>query len=125
LGGQVISEIITLIPGSSGMRFNGLSFCFGSRGVRLFVVVDVLGHLPDLKRKKPIGITGLPDFLGTTYQNGENIPSGHKIYQMATKYTKWPQNIPNATKYTKCHKIYQLSIGKIYQMQQNIPNATK
>jgi hypothetical protein len=38
----------------------------------------------------------------------QNIPDGHKIYQMATKYTKWPQNMPNgikiyqmATKYTK------------------------
>jgi hypothetical protein len=39
---------------------------------------------------------------------GKNIPNDHKIYQMASKYTKWPQNIPNgrkiyqmATKYTK------------------------
>jgi hypothetical protein len=24
-----------------------------------------------------------------------------KIYQMATKYIKWPQNIPNGRKYTK------------------------
>jgi hypothetical protein len=23
----------------------------------------------------------------------QNIPNGHKIYQMATKYTKWPYNI--------------------------------
>jgi hypothetical protein len=34
-------------------------------------------------------------FLGTTYQNGKNIP------QMATKCTKWPQNVPNG------RKIYQ------------------
>jgi hypothetical protein len=39
---------------------------------------------------------GLPDFLGTTYQNGKNIPNDHKIgipndhkiYQMTIKYTK-------------------------------------
>jgi hypothetical protein len=34
---------------------------------------------------------GLPDFLGTIYQNGE-------------KYTKLPQNIPSS------HKIYQMVI---------------
>jgi hypothetical protein len=27
----------------------------------------------------------------------QNIPNGHKIYQMATKYTKWPQNIPTGS----------------------------
>jgi hypothetical protein len=34
----------------------------------------------------------------------QNIPNGHKIYQMATKYTKWPQNIPNG------HSIYQMAV---------------
>jgi hypothetical protein len=29
-------------------------------------------------------------FLGTTYQNGKNIPINHKIYQMGLKYIKWP-----------------------------------
>jgi hypothetical protein len=40
-------------------------------------------------------------FLGAKYQNvvkytetGENMPNGHKIYQMAVKLIKWPQNIP-------------------------------
>jgi hypothetical protein len=32
-------------------------------------------------------VSGLPD----TYQNGKNIPKTHKIYQMSTKYIKWPQ----------------------------------
>jgi hypothetical protein len=39
--------------------------------------------------------SGLPDFLGPKYQNGEkytklpqNIPNGHKIFQMVIKYTK-------------------------------------
>jgi hypothetical protein len=38
------------------------------------------------------GRAGLPDFFGTTYQNGEkytklpqNIPNGHKILSMAVK----------------------------------------
>jgi hypothetical protein len=26
-------------------------------------------------------------------KTGENIPNDHKIYQMATKYTKWLENI--------------------------------
>jgi hypothetical protein len=48
--------------------------------------------------------SGLPDFLGKIYQNGEkDIPNGHKIFQMVTKYTKWSQNIPNG------HKIYQMA----------------
>jgi hypothetical protein len=33
---------------------------------------------------------------------GRNIPNYHKIYQMALKYTNWPQIRPNV------HKIYQL-----------------
>jgi hypothetical protein len=37
-------------------------------------------------------------FLGTTYQNWENI------YQIAIKYTKGPQNIPNS------HKIDQVGV---------------
>jgi gamma-glutamyltranspeptidase len=31
---------------------------------------------------------GCQIFLGTTNQNGKNIPNDHKIYQLATKYTK-------------------------------------
>jgi hypothetical protein len=34
----------------------------------------------------------------------QNIPNCHKIYQIATKYTKLPQNIPNS------HKIYQMAV---------------
>jgi hypothetical protein len=38
-------------------------------------------------------------FLLVQYtKTGENIPNNHKIYQKATKYTKWPN----------CHEIYQL-----------------
>jgi hypothetical protein len=35
---------------------------------------------------------------------------GHKIYQMAIKYTKWPQKYQMAAKYTFGHKIYQMAI---------------
>jgi hypothetical protein len=37
-----------------------------------------------------IGKQGCQIFLGTTYPNGKNIPNNHKIYPMATNYTKWP-----------------------------------
>jgi hypothetical protein len=40
---------------------------------------------------------GCQIYLGTIYQNGENIPNGHKIYQSAIR----PENGPNG------HKIYQ------------------
>jgi hypothetical protein len=45
----------------------------------------------------------LPDFFGTTYQNGE-------------KYTKFPQNIPNGYKnIPNEHKIYQIVCAKALQ----------
>jgi hypothetical protein len=41
-------------------------------------------------------LQGCQIFLGTTYQHGEkytklpqNVPNGHKKYQMAVKYSKW------------------------------------
>jgi hypothetical protein len=35
---------------------------------------------------------GLPDFSWYKIpKTGKNIPNGHKIYQMAIKFTKWPQ----------------------------------
>jgi hypothetical protein len=42
----------------------------------------------------------LPDFSWYNVPNDENVPNDHKIYQNATKYTKWSENIPNG------HKIY-------------------
>jgi hypothetical protein len=40
-------------------------------------------------------------FVVQTYQNGKDvpndhtlIPNGHKLYQMAVKYSKWSKNIP-------------------------------
>jgi hypothetical protein len=45
---------------------------------------------------------GLPDFFGTTYPNGKiYIPNGHKMYQMAIRYTKKLSITPNG------HKMYQ------------------
>jgi hypothetical protein len=29
---------------------------------------------------------------------GKNVPNDHKVYQIATKYTKLPQNRPNGRK---------------------------
>jgi hypothetical protein len=37
----------------------------------------------------PVQVNGCQIFPGTTYQNGKNILNNHKIYQMATKYSKW------------------------------------
>jgi hypothetical protein len=56
---------------------------------------------------------------------------------METKYTKWPQNIPNDHKKTKWkqnipndRKTYYVNVSKIYlmttkYMKQNIPNGNK
>jgi hypothetical protein len=33
---------------------------------------------------------GCQIFIGTTYQNRKNIPNDQKLYEIATKYTKWP-----------------------------------
>jgi hypothetical protein len=41
-----------------------------------------------LLRRLPIRrVQGCQIYLGTTYQNGKNIPNDHKMYQMAVKYT--------------------------------------
>jgi hypothetical protein len=37
-------------------------------------------------------------FLVQTYQNGKSVPNGHKLYQTAIYYTKWPEIIPNYRK---------------------------
>jgi hypothetical protein len=50
-------------------------------------------------------IQGCQIFRGTTYQNGENLPNDHKIYQMVVKYSKWPQNIPTLS-FARSFKIY-------------------
>jgi hypothetical protein len=40
---------------------------------------------------------GCQIFLGTTYQNGKNIPNNQIIYQMAEIQTKWSENIPTSS----------------------------
>jgi hypothetical protein len=63
-------------------------------------------------------LAGLPNFLGTTYQNGclitgcpLNVPKGHKIYRKATKFAHlFP--FPSPPKYTQ--------IGEFWY--ENIPN---
>jgi hypothetical protein len=51
-------------------------------------------------------------FLVQTYQNGKNIsndhklhiPNGHKLYQMAIKYSKWSLPFKGSPKFTQiCH----------------------
>jgi hypothetical protein len=50
-------------------------------------------HLDRLMKQRSVNIKvptqGCQIFLGATCQSGENIPNDHKIYKMATKYTKW------------------------------------
>jgi hypothetical protein len=40
-------------------------------------------------------------FLVQHTKNGKYIPNDHRIERIASKYTEWPQNIPNG------HKMYQ------------------
>jgi hypothetical protein len=47
----------------------------------------------------------------------QNVPNGHKMFQMATKCSKWPQNVPNG------HKMYipfGRKIGKMAIKNTNI-----
>jgi hypothetical protein len=67
--------------------------------------------------KRSLG-RGCQNFLGTTYQNWKNTPNFHEIYQMATKYIKWPQSISNG------HKVYQMAT-KYIKWPQSISNGCK
>jgi hypothetical protein len=67
----------------------------------------------------PTFSSGLPDFSSYNLPKREKLhkPNGHKMYQMAVKYTKWQQNVPNGRKITKWpqnipngHNIYQMAI---------------
>jgi hypothetical protein len=58
-------------------------------GQRNFVIRTTANFQTLQKCPLPSFRTGLPDFFGTTYQIGKNIPTNYKIYLMATKYTKW------------------------------------
>jgi hypothetical protein len=51
---------------------------------------------------------GCQIFRCTIYQNGENVPNEHEIYQSAIKYTRWPENIPNIPAFSiaRPSKIY-------------------
>jgi glucose-6-phosphate isomerase len=57
-------------------------------------------------------------FLGTTHQNGENIPKDH------TKFTKRPKNIPKYQKYTKKTLSIQKT-AKYTKTPQNVPKVQK
>jgi hypothetical protein len=60
---------------------------------------------------------GCQIFLGTTYQNGKNIPIDYKIYKMTKTYTKWPRNVPkfSALRPSKNIKIEVFGM-KIYHL---------
>jgi hypothetical protein len=65
------------------------------KGIVLFAQPQVLPRQTSNyinTRKRPAArVQDCQIFLGTTYQNGKNIPNDHK-------YTRWPQNIPNGRK---------------------------
>jgi hypothetical protein len=43
---------------------------------------------------------GLPDFFGTTYQNGKNMPNGQQNIPNRYEIQQVAAKIPNALKYT-------------------------
>jgi hypothetical protein len=40
-------------------------------------------------------VHGCQIFLGPSIPKWEKYTNGHKLYQTAIHYAKWPQNIPN------------------------------
>jgi hypothetical protein len=48
-------------------------------------------------------------------QTRKDIPNNHKIYQIATKYTKWPLNIPNGRK--NCQPLRSQDPPKFTQIE--------
>jgi hypothetical protein len=58
---------------------------------------------------------GCQIFLGKTYQNGENLPTYHNIYQMSIKYTKWLFSRPNV--YNVYHHLLPIT-----RHSKNYPN---
>jgi hypothetical protein len=58
-------------------------------------------------------------FVGTTYQNGENIPNDQKYTNWTENLPKWPQNIPYKiypTKYTLQNIPYKIYPTKFTQI---------
>jgi hypothetical protein len=49
-----------------------------------------------------------PPDQGCQIFSWHNIPKQGKIYQMAIKYTKWPQNVPNGHKIFHCKCLQNL-----------------
>jgi hypothetical protein len=67
-----------------------IRICFGGGGRQPHSKVEV---------SYPTLWAGLPDFSWYNNPYGNKYTKEpHKIYQMATKYTKWQQNIPNGRK---------------------------
>jgi hypothetical protein len=76
-------------------------------------LVDKLRGTADIlffykNKKRTVFNQGSHIFLGATYQKGkntQNVPNGHKMYQLAVKYTKWLENIPISS-ISRPSKIY-------------------
>jgi hypothetical protein len=63
-------------------------------------------------------VPGLPDFSwhnipnrGQAYQIATTLPNDHRIYKMAVKYSKWPQNTPTFS-LLRSWKIYPNLVWK-------------
>jgi hypothetical protein len=56
---------------------------------------------------------GCQIFLGTLYQNQENIPNYHEIYQMATKIPNGRKIEQSAIKYTRPYKSWDFGFENI------------
>jgi hypothetical protein len=83
-------------------RWPGFGECWSSfDSSRQSVGAEKSRHSTYLAVNNSIRRQGCQIFRGKIYQNGENIPNDHKIYQSAINYTKWQENLPND------YKIYQ------------------
>jgi hypothetical protein len=61
-----------------------------SRETDLFLVFEVVFVVVVFQQPPATDAAqGCQIFLGSTYQNGKNIPNDHKIYQMAIQFNKW------------------------------------
>jgi hypothetical protein len=55
-------------------------------GVFTYTICRVMLQATDYNRLD----SGLPDFSWSDTKWIQNVPNGHKIYQISTKYSKWP-----------------------------------
>jgi hypothetical protein len=68
-------------------------------GGSLILLSFVFGAFPRFCIHSSVCLQGCQILRGTMYQNYDNIPHDHKIYQHVIKYTKWLENGPNGHPY--------------------------